>query len=182
MSGAPAVVSVSRDDKHRFSKPLVARVTLIAGFGVEGDCHAGRTVQHRYLKKKDPSAPNLTQVHFLATELFPELADQGFTVGPGDLGENITTQGLDLITLPLGTRLHLGTSAVVEITGLRSPCSLINRFQAGLMRACITRDSDGTVIRRAGIMGVVLVGGEISGGDTLRVELPPEPHLPLGVV
>jgi MOSC domain-containing protein YiiM len=118
----------------------------------------------------------------MASELFPELAEKGFTVTPGDLGENITTRGIELITLPLRTRLHLGQSAVVEITGLRSPCSLINRFQAGLMKACITRDGSGQIIRKAGIMGVVIRGGALCPGDTIRVELPPEPHLPLGVV
>jgi MOSC domain-containing protein YiiM len=182
VSGTAAVVSVSRDDKHRFSKPPVTTITLLAGIGVEGDAHAGPTVQHRYLKKKDPTAPNLTQVHFMASELFDELADQGFTVGAGDLGENVTTEGIDLITLPLGTRLHLGATAVVEITGLRSPCSLINRFQAGLMKACITRDGTGKVIRKAGIMGVVVAGGELTAGDDLRVELPGQPHRPLDVV
>jgi MOSC domain-containing protein YiiM len=180
--GAPTIVAVARDDKHRFSKPPVAQITLLAGIGVEGDAHAGRTVQHRYLKRKDPTARNLTQVHFMAAELFPELADQGFIVGPGQLGENITTHGVDLITLPRGTRLHLGASAVVEITGLRSPCHLINKFQSGLMKACISRDETGQVIRKAGIMGIVLTGGVLEAHDTVRIELPSEPHLPLGVV
>jgi MOSC domain-containing protein YiiM len=182
VSHSPTIVSVSRDDRHRFSKPPVSGITLLTGIGIEGDAHAGLTVQHRYLKRKDPTAPNLTQVHFMPEELFAELAAQGFTVGPGDLGENVTTRGVDLITLPLGTRLHLGEGAVVEITGLRAPCTLINKFQAGLMKACITRDADGHVIRKAGIMGVVVRGGSLTAGATLRVELPAEPHRPLGVV
>jgi MOSC domain-containing protein YiiM len=176
------VVSVSRDDRHRFSKPPVATITLLEGLGVEGDVHAGLTVQHRYLVRKDPTAPNRTQVHLMAAELFDELADLGFAVSAGEMGENITTTGIDLIRLPQRTVLHVGADAIVEITGLRSPCSLINKFQSGLMKACITRDSDGHVVRKAGIMGIVLRGGEIKPGDSIRVELPAEPHLALETV
>jgi MOSC domain-containing protein YiiM len=175
----PTVVSVSRDTAHRFSKPTVPTISLVEGWGVEGDVHAGPTVQHRYLKKKDPTAPNLTQVHLLGSELFADLAGQGFDVTAGELGENITTAGIDLITLPEGARLHLGATAVVEITGLRSPCTLINRFQQGLMKACISRDGDGTVISKAGVMGIVLRGGPVSPADPIRVELPPGEHVPL---
>lgn len=176
------VVSVSRDDRHRFSKPTVPGIRLIEGFGVEGDAHAGATVQHRYLRAKDPTAPNLTQVHLIQAELFDELADAGFTVAPGELGENVTTSGVDLLGLPLGTRLHLGADAVVELTGLRSPCSLINGFQTGLMKTMIGTDASGRVIRKAGVMGVVAAGGSVSPGDAIRVELPPGEHVPLGVV
>ncbi|PRY70496.1 MOSC domain-containing protein YiiM [Glaciihabitans tibetensis] len=182
MSVVPTVVSVGRDDRHRFSKPPVSEITLVAGIGIEGDAHAGPTVQHRYLKKKDPTARNLTQVHLIAVELFADLAIEGFTVGPGDLGENVTTSDIDLITLPTGTLLHLGPSAVVEITGLRSPCSLINRFQSGLMKACITRDTGGRIIRKAGIMAIVLASGPLRAGDGVRIELPAGLHVPLGVV
>jgi len=175
----PTIVAVSRDDRHRFSKPVVDTITLVKGFGVEGDAHGGATVQHRYLKKKDPTKPNLTQVHFIAEELFAELADQGFEVGPGQLGENVTTSGLDLISLPQGTRFHLGDGAVVEITGLRSPCSLINKFQDGLKQACLSTDDSGRVIRKAGIMGIVIAGGGLRPGDPIRVELPAGEHLPL---
>jgi MOSC domain-containing protein YiiM len=178
-AAVPAVVSVSRDTAHRFSKPTVPTIVLVEGWGVEGDVHAGTTVQHRYLKKKDPTAPNRTQVHLLGAELFPELADQGFTVAAGELGENITTAGIDLITLPEGARLHLGDTAVVEITGLRSPCILINRFQKGLMKACISRDGDGTVIRKAGVMGIVVHGGSVSAADPIRVEFPAGKHVAL---
>lgn len=178
----PTVVSVSRDDEHRFSKPTVPAIRLIEGFGVEGDAHAGATVQHRYLVAKDPTAPNLTQVHLIQSELFDELALAGFDVSPGQLGENVTTRWIDLLGLPLGARLHLGADAVVEITGLRSPCSLINGFQQGLMKAVIGTDAAGRVIRRAGIMGVVAAGGAIVAGDHIRVELPVGAQRPLGVV
>jgi len=177
-----SVVSVSRDDRHNFSKPPVATITLLEGLGVEGDVHAGVTVQHRYLVRKDPTAPNRTQVHLIAAELFDELEGLGFTVTAGEMGENITTTGIDLIRLPQRTILHLGADAVVEITGLRSPCSLINKFQSGLMKACITRDADGHVIRKAGIMGVVLRGGEVKPGDSIRVQLPEGEHLALETV
>jgi len=177
-----AVVAVSRDDRHRFSKPAVDEITLLENWGVEGDVHAGGTTQHRYLVKKDPTRANLTQVHLIQQELFPELAERGFDVGPGDLGENVTTTGIDLLTLPLGTRLHLGSTAIVEVTGLRSPCSLINKFQAGLMKALIARDGEGHVIRKSGIMGVVAAGGTVAATDTITVELPPEPWVALDVV
>ena len=176
------VVSVSRDDLHRFSKPAVGSIRLLAGIGVEGDSHAGVTVQHRYAKKRNPLAPNLCQVHFMAAELFDDLVPTRYTVTPGELGENVTTAGIDLMTLPLGTRLHLGAEAVVSITGMRSPCSLINGYQKGLMKQLITTDAVGTVHRRGGIMGVVVTGGVVNPGDGIRVELPAGEHVPLGVV
>jgi MOSC domain-containing protein YiiM len=176
------ILSVSRDDEHRFSKPTVNSIRLLAGIGVEGDAHAGATVQHRYAKKRNPSAPNLCQVHFMAAELFDDLVPTGYTVAPGELGENVTTAGIDLMTLPLGTRLHLGAQAVVSITGMRSPCSLINGYQKGLMKQLITTDATGTVHRRGGLMGVVVTGGVVNPGDGIRVELPAGEHLPLGVV
>jgi len=176
------VISVSRDDRHRFSKPTVPSIRLTEGFGVEGDAHAGATVQHRYLRAKDPTAPNLTQVHLIHAELFEELAAAGFTVAAGELGENVTTGGLDLMTLPLGTRLHLGADAVIELTGMRNPCSLINSLQKGLMKTVVGTDASGRVIRKAGVMGVVATGGTVAPGDSVRVELPLGPQLPLGVV
>ena len=175
------VESVSRDDRHRFSKAAVPDIRLIAGFGVEGDAHAGATTQHRYLVGKDPTRPNLTQVHFMPVELFDELHG-AFEVAPGELGENVTTRGLDLLRLPLGARLRLGADAVVEITGMRNPCSLINGFQKGLMKSLITTDASGQVIRKAGIMGIVIVGGTVAPGDAIRVELPAGEQRPLGVV
>jgi MOSC domain-containing protein YiiM len=176
------VRSVSRDDAHRFSKPAVSSIRLLAGIGVEGDSHAGETVQHRYAKKRDPSAPNLCQVHLLAAELFDDLSPAGYTVAPGELGENVTTGGIELMTLPLGTRLHLGADAVVSITGMRSPCSLINGYQKGLMKQLIETDAAGRVKRRGGIMGIVVTGGVVNPGDGIRVELPAGKPVPLGVV
>ncbi|WP_370263745.1 MULTISPECIES: MOSC domain-containing protein [unclassified Cryobacterium] len=177
-----AVVSVSRDDRHRFSKPVVPDIRLISGVGVEGDAHAGATTAHRYLVRKDPGRANLTQVHLLPAELFDDLAETGFTLAPGELGENVTTRGLDLLGLPLGTRLHLGADAVVQVTGMRNPCSLINGLQRGLMKTLIETDDAGRVTRRAGIMGIVVSGGTVTPGDPIRVELPAGDHLPLGVV
>ena len=181
-NGQNSVVSVSRDDRHRFSKPAVDSIRLIEDFGVEGDAHAGITVQHRYLVARDPTAPNLSQVHLIPAELIAELTTLGYQVAPGELGENVTTLGIDLITLPLGARLHLGDDAVVQITGLRSPCSEINGFRKGLMKRLISTDTTGRVTRKAGVMGVVAHGGTVRPGDEIRVELPAGEQLPLGVV
>ncbi|TFD74584.1 MOSC domain-containing protein [Cryobacterium fucosi] len=181
-SGQSAVVSVSRDDRHRFSKPVVDSIRLIEGCGVEGDAHAGATVQHRYLLARDPTAPNLTQVHLIPAELFAELTTLGYQVTPGELGENVTTLGIDLITLPLGARLHLGDDAVVQVTGLRSPCSEINGFQKGLMKTLISKDASGQVVRKAGVMGIVVQGGTVAAGDEIRVQLPAGEQLSLGVI
>lgn len=176
---AGVVVSVSRSPVHSFSKPVTASVTLLEGLGVEGDAHAGETTQHRYLVKKDPTRVNLTQVHLIGEELFATLPD--YDLAPGDLGENITTRGIDLITLPWGTRLHFG-AAIVQVTGLRAPCTLINKFRGGLMKHLIGRDQTGTVIRRAGIMGVVVAGGVVEPGAAIEIELPDGEHQALDVV
>jgi MOSC domain-containing protein YiiM len=175
------VTAVSRAAAHTFSKPTVASITLIEGWGVEGDAHAGATAQHLYVVKKDPTRANLTQVHLIQEELFDEL-DGRFTVAPGELGENVTTRGVDLLTLPLGTRLHLGREAVVEVTGLRSPCSKINAYQGGLMKALVAKDDEGRILRKSGIMGIVVAGGVVAPGDQLRVQLPDGEHVALGVV
>ena len=177
-----SVVAVSRDDKHRFSKPVVPSIRLVAGHGIEGDSHAGPTTQHRYLIRTDPTRANLTQVHLVRSELFDELAAEGFEVTPGQLGENIATAGLDLLALPVGTLLHLGADAVVEVTGMRDPCSMIDKFQQGLKGALKIKDHAGHITRRAGIMGIVVADGTVVPGDALVVELPAEPHRPLGVV
>jgi MOSC domain-containing protein YiiM len=177
-----SVVAVSRDDKHRFSKPVVPSIRLVAGYGIEGDSHAGATTQHRYLIRTDPTRANLTQVHLVRSELFAELAADGFEVAPGELGENITTAGLDLLQLPLGTRLHLGTEAVVEVTGIRDPCSMIDKYRQGLKKVLKSTDASGRTVRKAGIMGIVVADGTVAPGDALRVELPAEPRRPLGVV
>jgi MOSC domain-containing protein YiiM len=179
MTAAGRVLAVHRSGRHGFSKLAQLSVTLVAGLGVEGDAHAGATVKHRSRVRRDPAQPNLRQVHLLHAELFDELASAGFKVRPGDLGENVTTQGLDLLALPTGTRLRLGANALVEVTGLRNPCSQIDRFQPGLMAAVLDRAPDGTLVRKAGVMGVVLQGGEVVAGDPIAVELPAGVHRPL---
>jgi MOSC domain-containing protein YiiM len=170
------IVSVSCHPEHRFSKPVQERIRLLAGIGVEGDAHAGATVKHRSRVARDPSQPNLRQVHFLALELFDELAQAGFAIAPGDLGENVTTRGVDLLNLPKGARLHLGAEAVVEITGLRNPCPQIEAFRTGLLAQVLGHAEGGALVRKAGIMGIVLHGGDVHVGDPLRVELPALPH------
>lgn len=176
------VTAVSRSGRHTFSKANEFFIRLIEGLGVEGDAHLGQTVKHRSRVRVDPSAPNLRQVHLIHEELHDELRAAGFAVGPGDMGENVTTRGLDLLGLPAGARLHLGQSAVIRVTGLRNPCVQLDRFQPGLMAACLGRDAEGGLVRKAGVMAVVLAGGEVHPGDPVRVELPPAPHRPLGVV
>jgi MOSC domain-containing protein YiiM len=173
------VAAVHRSSVHKFSKAPQPVIELLAGIGVAGDAHAGVTVQHRSRVAADPTQPNLRQVHLIHAELHKELQAQGFRVGPGDLGENITTAGLDLLGLPRGTHLRLGAQAVVEVTGLRNPCAQLNNFQPGLLPAVLGRDEQGHLIRKAGVMGIVLVGGEVRPGDRIQVELPPLPHLPL---
>ncbi len=157
-------------------------IRLLSGLGVEGDAHAGGTVQHLSRKARDPAAPNLRQVHLIHAELHDELRGRGFAVAAGDMGENVTTRGVALLSLPVGTRLRLGAEAVVEITGLRNPCVQLDRFQQGLMAAVLARAADGSVIRKAGVLGVVLAGGEVRPGDLIAVELPATPHQPLAVV
>lgn len=173
------VTAVSRNSEHTFSKPNEPMVTLLAGLGVEGDAHLGVTVQHRSRVRQDSSQPNLRQVHLIHAELHDELRAAGFDVAAGQMGENITTRGIDLLALPRGAKLHIGATAVVEITGLRNPCSQIEDFRPGLLKAVLDHDAAGNLIRKAGIMGVVLMGGTVNPGDPIRVELPPPPHIPL---
>lgn len=170
------VVAVCVDARHRFSKQPVVLARAVEGYGLEGDAHAGATVQHRFHVRRNPGAPNLRQVHLLPEELFIELRDQGFFLRPGEMGENITTRGLDLLHLPAGTRLGLGPEAVVELTGLRNPCSQIDRFRPGLLKAVLDRDHAGQLIRKAGVMAVVRQGGPIRPGDRISVALPPLPR------
>jgi MOSC domain-containing protein YiiM len=170
------VTAVSSSGTHTMVKPNQAAVRLVSGLGVEGDAHLGVTVKHRSRVARDPTQPNLRQVHLIHAELHDELQAAGFPVVPGQMGENVTTRGVDLLGLPTGTRLHLGETAVVEVTGLRNPCGQLDGLQKGLMAATLDRDADGNVIRKAGIMGVVLVDGEVRPGDAIGVELPPEPH------
>jgi MOSC domain-containing protein YiiM len=178
----PVVTAVSRSATHDFSKPRQESIRLVAGLGVEGDTHLGKTVQHRSRVARDPSQPNLRQVHLIHSELHDELRAGGFLVAPGDMGENVTTLGVDLLGLPVGSRLLLGDTALLEVTGLRNPCLQLDRFQRGLMAAVLDRDDDGQLIRKAGIMTVVLTGGEVRPGDPIRVELPAQPHRALAPV
>ncbi len=179
---APRVVAVCVRRGHHFSKTPALSIRLLAGLGVEGDGHMGATVQHRYDRRRDPTRPNLRQVHLIPSELFDELRSKGFAVGPGDLGENITTTDIDLAALPTGTRLHLGASAIIELTGLREPCTLMDKFQYGLKAATQDRDADGHTIHKAGVMAIVLADGEISAGDPVSIEIPNGASRPLAPV
>ncbi len=169
------VASVNRSATHTLIKPSQDRVRLLEGLGVEGDAHAGRTVRHRSRVSQDPNQPNLRQVHLIHAELYDALKDTGFDVVHGQMGENITTRGIDLLGLPTGARLHM-KDAVVEVTGLRNPCGQLNKVQPGLLDAVLDQDEDGNLLRKAGIMGVVTSGGEVAPGDPVVVELPPGPH------
>ena len=173
------VTAVSRSGSHTMRKPNLDVIRILTGLGVEGDAHLGVTVKHRSRVAADPTQPNLRQVHLIHAELHDELNGAGFKVTPGEMGENVTTRGVDLLGLPTGTRLHLGPTAVVEVTGLRNPCMQLDKIQTGLMEANLDRDADGNLIRKAGIMGIVLADGEVRPGDAIGVELPPEPHSPL---
>jgi MOSC domain-containing protein YiiM len=173
------VAAVHRSASHTFGKFAEDGIVLMPGLGVAGDAHAGATVKHRSRVRRDPTQPNLRQVHLLHAELFDELMPKGFAVWPGDLGENITTRGVDLLALPTGSRLRLGAQAVVQLTGLRNPCSQIDKFQQGLMAAVLDRDAKGGLVRKAGVMAVVLQGGEVRAGDPVVVELPAGEHQPL---
>ncbi len=160
------------------SKPVQDRIVLVKGVGVEGDAHAGVTVKHRSRVRQDPSQPNLRQVHLIHAELFDELREKGFVITPGMMGENITTRGIDLLALPRGTRLRIG-GAALEVTGLRNPCTQLDGLQPGLMNAVLDRESNGVLVRKAGIMSVVLEGGEVRSGDSIRIELPSKPYVAL---
>ncbi|MBB4943073.1 MOSC domain-containing protein YiiM [Streptosporangium album] len=173
------VTAVSRSATHTFSKAPEVGIRLLEGLGVEGDAHLGVTVKHRSRVAQDPTQPNLRQVHLIHAELHDELEAGGFPVAAGELGENVTTRGVDLLGLPVGALLRLGDEAVVEITGLRNPCLQIDAFQPGLLKRVVGRDEAGEVVRRAGVMGVVVTGGEVRPGDAIEVELPPPPHRPL---
>jgi len=176
------VLAVHRDSEHRFSKAKVPVIVLLQGLGVQGDAHCGLTVQHRSRVKANPDQPNLRQVHLISASLFAHLAQQGFAVQPGQLGENITltdAPGLDwqaLIALPLHTELHFARGAVVQLTGLRNPCAQIDAFDKGLLAAMLDRDAQGQLVRKTGVMGVVLEGGAVQAGDAVRVALPAAPH------
>lgn len=173
------VTAVSLRKGHHFSKTNSLSIRLLKGLGVDGDAHMGETVKHRSRVAKDPTQPNLRQIHLLHEELFDELQARDFVVRPGEMGENVTTRGIDLLELPTGTRLHLGESAIVEVTGLRNPCVQIDRFQQGLLAATLDRDAGGNLVRKAGVMAIVLAGGDVRPGDAIKIALPQEPHLRL---
>ncbi len=172
------VLAVSRSDRHGFSKQPATGITLLAGLGVDGDAHAGETVKHRSRIAVDPTQPNLRQVHLVHAELFDELKAKGFDIAPGDIGENITTLRIDLLGLPTGTVIGIGT-ARIEITGLRNPCIQLDQFRPGLTAAVLGRDAEGRLVRKAGVMGIVRAGGLVRPGDAIHVALPAEPHRPL---
>jgi MOSC domain-containing protein YiiM len=171
------IVAVGRDSEHRFAKRLCASIRLISGVGVGGDAHAGPTVQHLSRKAKAPDEPNLRQVHLIHAELFDELAVKGFGVAPGELGENVTTRGIDLLGLSRGTRLRLGSDAVIEVTGLRNPCAQIDaNIGPGAMAATLDRALDGSLLRKAGVMAIVVADGEVWAGDAIVLLTEPWPH------
>jgi MOSC domain-containing protein YiiM len=173
------IVSVSVSPSHSFSKSRCDSITLLEGLGVEGDAHCGATVKHRSRVAQDPTQPNLRQVHLVHSELFAELAAKGLDVQAGDIGENLTTEGVDLLALPCDTLLHVGARAIIRVTGLRNPCKQLDDFRRGLLAAVLERLPDGTLVRKAGVMGVVVAGGEVRPGDAIRVELPAAAHRPL---
>ncbi len=175
----PIVTAVALSASHTFTKPVTPSIRLLTGLGVEGDAHLGVTVKHRSRVRADPTQPNLRQVHLIQGELHDELQAAGFNVAEGTMGENITTRGIDLLGLPRGARLRIGADAIVEITGLRNPCSQLDKYQKGLTAAVLGRHPDGSLMRRAGVMGIVIAGGSVCAGDTIQVELPPPPYLPL---
>lgn len=173
---APYVLAVSRSHSHTFSKAGTSSIHLLKGLGVDGDAHCGETVKHRSRVAQNPLQPNLRQVHLIHAELFDELASLGFNLSPGDIGENIATKGIDLLALPVDTELHIGPMAVVRLTGLRNPCKQLDAFHQGLTQAVLSRAADGSLVRKAGVMGVVVVAGAVAPGDSIAVRLPSGPH------
>lgn len=173
------VRSVSKSGTHTFSKLNCDRIVLLKGLGVEGDAHMGKNVKHRSRVAKDPSQPNLRQVHLIHSELFDELKEEGFNIRYGEIGENITTEGIELLSLPKGTLLKIDETVKIEVTGLRNPCKQLDLLQNGLMEAVLDKDEKGNLIRKAGIMGIVLEGGEVRIGNKIAVELPPRPFIKL---
>lgn len=176
------VAAVCRSPTHSMTKPIADQIRLVAGLGIDGDVHQGATAKHLARLLRFGNAPNLRQVHLIHAELFDELRAAGFDVWAGLMGENITTRGVDLLRLPTGARLHLGGAAVIEVTGLRNPCRKLDKLRPGLMKATLARDEDGRLVRKAGIMSIVVAGGEVSEGDPIEIELPPLPYRPLAPV
>jgi hypothetical protein len=176
---AAFVTAVSLSATHTMAKTEQLSIRLLNGIGVEGDAHAGNTVKHRSRVRQDPTQPNLRQVHLIHAELHDDLRKKGFDIAPGEMGENITTRGVDLLALPKGTLLRIGEEAIVEVTGLRNPCAQLDNIHPGLMGAVLDRDSNGDLVRKSGIMGVVVNGGSVHRGDAIQVQLPPGPHVKL---
>ena len=176
--GDGVVVAVARSASHTMAKGVEPSIRLVAGLGVEGDAHAGKTVRHRSRVRRDPTAANLRQVHLIHAELHDELAERGFAIAPGVMGENVTTRGIDLLRLPRGTRLRVG-GATIEVTGLRNPCAQLDAIAPGLREATLGRATDGSLLRKAGVMGTVADGGPVCAGDLIGVRLPATPWWPL---
>ena len=158
---------------HTFSKSERYSVTLLQGLGIEGDAHCGSTVQHLSDRKKNSTRSNLRQLHLIQSELIEELNATGFDVRPGDLGENITTGQIDLPALPQGTLLRIGDTAVVEITGLRTPCFKIERFRKGLRSAVTEHRHGGPATLKGALMAIVVAGGVVNRDDRIGVIIPP---------
>lgn len=173
------VLSVSLNPVHGFHKQIVEKINLDTGKGVVGDAHYGKKVKHRSRVRQNPDQPNLRQVHLIHAELFEELKEKGFNIKPGDMGENLTTRGISLLDLPKGTILEIGETVRLEVTGLRNPCNQLNDFRAGLMHALLDKGENGTLIRKAGIMSIVLTGGQIIPGDKISVVYPAKPYIHL---
>jgi hypothetical protein len=176
------VKAVSKSSSHTFNKYNCEKINLVKGLGIEGDAHSGKTVKHRSRVARDPLQPNLRQVHLIHAELFEELAENGFDVTAGQLGENITTFDIDLLNLPKNTILKIGQNSEIIITGLRNPCIQIDSIQKGLMKAMLYRDEDGNLMRKSGVMGIVLKGGEIKVGDKIEIKMPKDSFQKLEVV
>lgn len=176
------IVAVSSNAEHVFSKSVQDAIELREGFGIVGDAHAGATVQHLSRIAADPTAPNLRQVHLIHAELLDELHGRGFVLKPGDIGENIVTRGIDLLGLGTGTVLHLGNDAAIQVTGLRNPCAQLDKLQRGLLAAVLDRDANGALVRKSGIMAVVLKSGQVRPGDAIRIEAPSGPFVALAPV
>lgn len=172
----PKVISVAKSETHTMSKQQYDCIFLLRGLGVEGDAHCGATVKHRSRVAQNPLQPNLRQVHLIQSELFEELKKQGFTIVPALMGENITTQGIDLLALPRNTILSIGNNAKILITGLRNPCNQLNGLQQGLLNAVLDKDDAGNLIRKGGVMAIVLNEGEVKVGDLITISYPAEPH------
>jgi MOSC domain-containing protein YiiM len=173
------VVAVSVRPDHFVSKENADSIRLLEGLGVEGDAHCGPKARHLSRVRRNPDEDNRRQVHLIQSELHDELRERGFELAPGQMGENVTTRGVDLLGLPAGARLRLGGDAVVEVTGLRTPCVQLDGIQPGLMKAVLAKRPDGEVRSRTGVMGIVVAGGEVRPDDPIAVEMPEPPHTPL---